>query len=272
MRRRGSTRRRFNKVRFKRKVTISLILGALLVVGIKACGSESEQVKAEAAVSVTVEPTETYTYVPMARYPVPLDDDLQYFIIQLCEDHHIQPSIIFAMIDRESDFDADLVGDDGEAFGLMQIQPRWHYERMDELDCHDLLDPYKNVTVGIDYLAELLDYGNGLEWALMAYNGGPTYAYEKAALGIVTDYAQEVIENSEILAEGVQTVMYRTDDPIADFNAWDAEQARQEAKYPVCVYCSQSIQDYELMDVNGELYHLECAEDEFRRPTEDYME
>lgn len=214
MRRRGSTRRRFNKVRFKRKVTISLILGALLVVGIKACGSESEQVKAEAAVSVTVEPTETYTYVPMARYSVPLDDDLQYFIIQLCEDHHIQPSIIFAMIDRESDFDAERIGDNGASFGLLQIQIQYHYERMKRLDCMNLFDPYQNITVGVDYLAELIDYYDGnVEMALMAYNAGQTGAYNYwFSAGVYSnDYSRDVLEQAEILDEGVQMIVREKD-------------------------------------------------------------
>lgn len=275
MRRKGSTRRRFNKVRFKRKTLITLGVATLVFVCVKSCGAdkaEATEPEQIAAVSVTVEPEETYTYVPFARYPVDLDDDLQFFITTLCEERHIQPSIVFAMIGRESDYDADLVGDNGEAFGLMQIQPRWHYERMDGLDCHDLLDPYQNVTVGVDYLAELLDYDNGLEWALMAYNGGFSYADELTASGIVSDYAQEVIEQAEILTEGVQTAMYRTDDPEADFNRWDADQAREAARYPVCVYCGYSILDDKLFDFDGEVYHIECAEEEFKKDTEGYLE
>lgn len=268
-------RRRFNRVRFRRKTLITLCVSAFVFVCVRSCGeakaNDTEPEQIELTVSATVEPEDTYTFVPLARYPVPLDDDLQYFIIQSCEEHHISPSIVFAMIDRESDFIADKVGDDGDSYGLMQIQPRWHYERMDELGCHDLLDPYQNVTVGIDYLAELIDYGNGIEWAVMAYNTGPNDAYAKANLGAVTEYAKEVLENSEILTEGVQAVMYRTDDPLVDFDRWDAEQARREADLPRCDYCDDPIQD-DYYRINDEVICRDCLDSHFLQRLEEWPE
>ena len=273
MRRKGSTRRRFNKVRFKRKVLISLILAVLLIVCFRSCAERnanaeaSEPFVAEAVVETTPEPTAVL--VPVASYPVPLDDDFQLFVIRLCEERHIDPAIVFAMIDRESDFDADCIGDNGASFGLMQIQTQWHLERMDELNCHNLLDPYQNVMVGVDYLAECLDYGNGMEWALMCYNGGAGYAYQMQSSGIVSNYAQEVIETSEILTEGVQTIMYRTDNPEADFNRWDADQARQEAKLPVCADCDHAVKDDYYYEINGEVICSECMESNYRKEVDD---
>lgn len=134
-------------------------------------------------------------------YPVPLDEELQLFIIRLCEEHHIDPAVVFCMIHQESSFDASKIGDSGEAFGLMQVWPKWHSERMKKLGCEDLLDPYQNVTVGIDYYAECLNKGKGIEWALMAYNGGATYANRMAQKGIVSDYASEVLANSQKLKD-----------------------------------------------------------------------
>lgn len=128
-------------------------------------------------------------------FDVPLSEELQDFIAIECEVHHIDPAVVVAMIDRESDFQADAIGDSGEAFGLLQVQPRWHQERMDKLGVTDLLDPQQNVAVAVDYLAELIDRDNGLEWALMAYNAGAT----GASKGFGSDYAAEVLENSENL-------------------------------------------------------------------------
>lgn len=130
---------------------------------------------------------------------VPLDADLQLHIISECEKHDIDPAIVFAMIKQESNFEADLIDDNGDSFGLMQVQPKWHRDRMDRLGCDDLLDPYQNTTVGIDLLAELLAKDKGLEWALMAYNGGASYANKKAAAGVVSSYAREVMTESEEL-------------------------------------------------------------------------
>ena len=127
-------------------------------------------------------------------FDVPLDHELQDHIFALCEEKCIDPAIIIAMIDKESKFDIDIIGDKGKSYGLMQIQPRWHKERMEELGVTDLLDPYQNVTVGIDILAELLESGKSLEWALMAYNGGHSYANRLTAEGRLSTYASTVIE------------------------------------------------------------------------------
>jgi hypothetical protein len=147
------------------------------------------EVEAEAEVEVEI----------VSIYDVPLDLELQLFIVRLCEEHHIDASVVMAMIDRESDFNADAVGDNGDALGLMQVQSKWHRERMDKLGVTDLLDPYQNVTVGIDYLAEMLGRDRGLEWALAAYNAGATGANK----GYGANYANAVLTNSEILKEGM---------------------------------------------------------------------
>lgn len=132
-------------------------------------------------------------------WDVPLDAELQLFIIQSCEDHHIDPAIVIAVIERESSYRASVIGDNGEAFGLMQVQPKWHRDRMDKLGVTDLLDPFQNVTVGMDYLFELLDEGKGLERALAAYNQGP----DEADLGLGFGYAAEVLTIKENLKERV---------------------------------------------------------------------
>ena len=128
---------------------------------------------------------------------VPLDTEMQTYIIDLCEQNGIRPEIIFAMIQRESEFNACTIGDNGQSFGLMQIQPRWHYAKMLELNCPDLLDAKQNVTVGINIFAELVAEGKGIEWALMAYNSGASNANKMAAQSIVSDYAKDVINIAE---------------------------------------------------------------------------
>lgn len=141
-------------------------------------------------------PEETVEY-----YDVPLSEGLQDYIFELCEERDIDPALIIAMIRYESNFNADAKGDGGNSLGLMQIQPRWHQARMDEYDCQDLLDPYQNVTIGIDIIGDWLDGGNGLEYALMGYNGGGAYANRMAADGRVSDYAKNVITYTNELNE-----------------------------------------------------------------------
>lgn len=126
-------------------------------------------------------------------YEVPLSMDLQLFIIGLAESNGIAPEIVFAMIFRESTFNPSAIGDNGNSFGLMQIQPKWNYELMEELECLDLLDPYQNVTVGIAILADhIYRYDGDIAKALTAYNRG---FYE----GTVTQYALNVLATAEEL-------------------------------------------------------------------------
>ena len=134
-------------------------------------------------------------------YDIPLDEDLQLHITNLCEEYHIEPTLIYAMIARESGYNANAMGDNGKSYGLMQIQLRYVRARMDKLGCTDLLDPYQNVAVGIDLISEYIAKGYGLEWALMAYNGGEAYAYRLRSEGYVSNYAKTVIANSEEMKE-----------------------------------------------------------------------
>ena len=139
----------------------------------------------------TTEPIDTTP--PIILYDVPLADELQLHIIQVAESYGIDPAIMFAMCYWESTYNPASIGDQGEAFGLMQIQPKWHSERMAQLNCSDLLDPYQNVIVGADYLAEQMDrYGGDISKALVAYNAGH---YN----GTITKYAMVVMAMAEEL-------------------------------------------------------------------------
>lgn len=206
-------------------------------------------------VEQTAEPNEM-----MAFYNVPLDFEFQSFIIQLCEEHHIDPAVVIAMIDTESGFNADAVGDSGNSLGLMQIQQRFHLDRMDKLGVTNLRDPYQNVTVGVDYLHELLEYyGGNIDKALIAYNAGQVGAYNYYfSQGIFSNhYSQKVLGKIENLTEGMIFVYY-SDNPHADFVAWDAEQNKQLEQLPVCADCGEHIQDEEAYHIHGEWICEDC--------------
>ena len=141
-------------------------------------------------------------------YPVPLDEEVQAFVVDVCEEHHIDPAIVFAMMDVESDYDTHAVGDRGQAFGLLQVQPRWHGERINRLKCWDLYDPQNNVAVAVDYLDELLDkYEGDIEMALTAYNRGAYGAQNDLfSKGIYeSEYSRKVLTEAQKLTEGAIT-------------------------------------------------------------------
>lgn len=116
-------------------------------------------------------------YIEMALYAsgyfredVPLDGDTQAFLRAACEETGIPYELALAVIRQETEF-RNVTGDDGRSVGYMQVQRRWHEDRMARLGVTDLTDPYGNFRVGCDYLAELLGK-YPLEEALTAYNSG----------------------------------------------------------------------------------------------------
>lgn len=151
--------------------------------------SISEPCEVLSAEPIIVEPIEkTRVY-----FDVPLSHEVQDRIFDECEKHNIKPAIVIAMIQKESNFNTYALGDDGRSAGLMQIQAKWHLQRMIDLNSTDLFKPCQNVTVGIDILAELYnkydcDYGK----VLTAYNKGH-YS------GTVTNYAKDIISNAKII-------------------------------------------------------------------------
>lgn len=141
------------------------------------------------ATTTTTEKREVISYYDS----IPLDKHLQDYIIKQAHAKGIEPQIVMAMIERESDYNASCMGDNGQSYGLMQIMKKWHSKRMDKLGCTDLLDPYQNVTVGIDYLCELLSrYDGDMAKALVSYNQGH---YK----GTITAYAKGVMEKANEL-------------------------------------------------------------------------
>lgn len=140
--------------------------------------------------TAVISPVEVYTPAYVLMDGVPLDASVQLAIEQMCADRDVDVAVVLAMIERESGYDAAAVGDGGTSFGLMQVRPDCHYDRMERLGVTDLHDGVGNVTVGIDYLDECLDRcGGDYAAALTMYNrgsfDGEVNAYARAVLGAV---------------------------------------------------------------------------------------
>lgn len=119
------------------------------------------------------------TYL-MPDHPLPLDK--QVLLYGACLEMGVDYRLALAVIEQETGY-GNLMGDDGESAGYMQVQKQWHRERMALLGVDDLLDPEGNFRVGCHFLRECIDK-YGLERGLGYYNSG------KAT---VTDYSREVL-------------------------------------------------------------------------------
>lgn len=105
------------------------------------------------------------------RDDVPLPYELQDFLHTACDEAGVPYALALAVIQRETEF-RNIVGDDGASEGYMQVQERWHTERMKRLGVTDLMDPFGNFRVGCDFLAELIDQYESVDIAVTVYNWG----------------------------------------------------------------------------------------------------
>lgn len=104
------------------------------------------------------------------RDDIELDYATQKLLHQACEESGVEYELALAVIWRETMF-RNVMGDNGDSYGYMQVQQKWHEERMERLGVTDLLDPLSNFRVGCDILSELIEK-YGLEEGLTAYNRG----------------------------------------------------------------------------------------------------
>lgn len=138
---------------------------------------------------------ETSKYAGIKFYNVPLSEEEQMHIFYECDGYEIDPAIIIALIERESYYSPDEVSSHG-AIGLMQVVPKWHQDRMKRLGCTDLYDPYQNITVGINYLAELKQKSGDITYALTAYLYGERKATNLISNGTIPDYTKWIMRRA----------------------------------------------------------------------------
>ena len=65
--------------------------------------------------------------------------------------------------------------------------------------------------------------------------------------------------------------MYRTDDPDRDFDAWEAEQAREMERLLICSECGERIMDDFCYQIYDEIICEECMNENYRKMTTHLM-
>jgi transglycosylase-like protein with SLT domain len=124
-----------------------------------------------------------------------------------CKNYKLNPFLILAMIQVESEFSPKAVSPQG-AIGLMQVMPETAEFVAGELrvsinGSESLYNPFINVRLGIYYLSFLINRFKSVEWALFAYNFGPnsflnTEGLEKESPA----YVRKVLSFKELLEAG----------------------------------------------------------------------
>lgn len=124
-----------------------------------------------------------------------ISEEYQEYCRKAGERYRICPELLMAMIERESSGNADAVNSEGDT-GLLQVNERWHYSRMEKLGVTDLYEPYSNILVAADYLAELFEQNQDPYLVLMKYNMSHNAAEELYEQGIYSEYAIKVTERA----------------------------------------------------------------------------
>ena len=134
---------------------------------VNAPAPETTSAQVETEPIIETDPEDDYVF-----YNVPFDLDTQKEIIKICSEYGFDYALILGIISVESDFNPNVLGDGGNSFGLMQIQPKWWSKTMEREGVTNLLDPLQNIRCGCAILRELMDK-HGTEYrALQAYNTG----------------------------------------------------------------------------------------------------
>lgn len=132
----------------------------------------------------------------------------QVYLWCICKDAGVDYYMVLALIERESGYKWDATGDSGNSKGLMQIQERWHTERMEALGVEDLYNPYSNMRVGVNYIKEIQDRylaSSGAHCVLMVYNMGASGANNLWAEGIYsTAYTKQILQRAQEIKQEIQ--------------------------------------------------------------------
>ncbi len=118
--------------------------------------------------------------------------------IEYGEQYGICPELLMAMVEKESSGNPNT--ESGGCMGLMQINPKWHKERMERLGVMDIFDERGNILVAADYLAELFAEHVEVSLVLDKYNGN-SKAQSNYDDGVISDYTKRILERSCILEE-----------------------------------------------------------------------
>jgi hypothetical protein len=116
-------------------------------------------------------------------------------IIKYSAMYQIPPEFIVYLMKRESNFQP-LAKSKVGAIGLMQVFPKWHWDKMQEMgiDYKAVYHIDNNVRLGTWILREYYDSTGSIEKALTRYVGGKHESYVK---DILVGFANEMIPKVE---------------------------------------------------------------------------
>lgn len=81
----------------------------------------------------------------------------------------VDPTLILAVAEIESEFNYKAKNSSSSAYGLMQVIPYWH---RDKIKNRDIKHPKDQIAIGTEVLAEYIGTGGSIRVGLKKYSGG----------------------------------------------------------------------------------------------------
>ena len=148
-----------------------------------------------------------YSDVKFVPLPVPMSEQDQQTVFEICLDGGVSFPLVMAMIEHESEFDGSARSETGDS-GYMQIND-CNADNLADLGYTDLFDLYQNVSAGVYMLKDLFNkYDGDTVFVLMAYSAGETGAARQRAAGIYeTEYTVEILERAEAFSSYIDNAL-----------------------------------------------------------------
>ena len=146
-----------------------------------------EVVKEEPVVSVETEEQFKPHYIICDS--VPLESTMQIKAQIACETWNVPYAFWLALIETESSFNINAVGDSGNSIGLCQInKPNWNRYGL------DASLPFDNIEISVRMIHELIEKYKELDHVVMAYKGGEGKADEWIASGFRLSVCDDIAD------------------------------------------------------------------------------
>lgn len=142
-----------------------------------------------AADEYLIEPeTEVVEEQKPTYYELNLSNDEQDIIRKICADYGLEFELVLAICQTETNCNPKEIGDYGNSYGIMQIQPRWWQGYFDKNNCKDWLDIQDNVIVGCEILNYLYTAYEETVRVLNAYNSSDPDYYNGYSDRVLANY------------------------------------------------------------------------------------
>ena len=138
---------------------------------------------------------------PLTVFANDIPENVWNLAVKYGTEHNIDPYYICAIAFRESTY-RSIKDPTGTYWGLMQIYPKCHIDRMARLGVTDLMDMEQNMKVATDYLAELFEEYEDPALVLMKYHGESEKNINNyIQTGEMSKYVSSILAHAEALAE-----------------------------------------------------------------------